>query len=48
MARKRSTAEPVILKLREAEASLAQEKAVGQVCKQMGVTVQTYYRWRKE
>ena len=48
MARKRYTAEQIILKLREAEVSLAQGKAVGQVCKQMGVTAQTYYRWRKE
>ena len=48
MARKRFTAEQIILKLREAEVSLAQGKALGQVCKQMGVTVQTYYRWRKE
>ena len=48
MARKRFTAEQIILKLREAEVSLAQGKAVGKVCKQMGVTVQTDYRWRKE
>ena len=48
MARKRFTAEQIILKLREAEVSLTQGKVVGQVCKQMGVTVQTYYRWRKE
>ena len=47
MARKRFTAEQVI-KLREAEVGLAQGKTVGQVCKQMGVTGQTYYRWRKE
>ena len=38
MARKRSTAEQIILKLREADASLAQGKAVGQVCKQIRVT----------
>ena len=48
MARKRFTVEQIILKLREAEVSLAQGKAVGPVCKQMGVTEQTYYRWRKE
>ena len=48
MARKRLTAEQVIMKLREAEADLAQGKTVGQVCKQMGVTRQTYYRWRKK
>ena len=48
MARKRFTAEQMIIKLREAEVGLAQGKTVGQVCKQMGVTGQTYYRWRKE
>ena len=48
MARKRYTAEQIIFKLRESEVSLAQGKAVGQVCQQLGVTVQTDYRWRKE
>ena len=45
MARKRFTAEQIIIKLREAEVGLAQGKTVGQVCKQIGVS---YYRWRKE
>ena len=44
MARKRFTAEQIIMKLREAEVGLAQGQTVGQVCKQMGVTEQTYYR----
>ena len=48
MARKRFTAEQIIMKLREAEVGLAQGQTVGQVCKQIGVTEQTYYRWRKE
>ncbi len=48
MARKRFTAEQIIIKLREAEVDLAQGKTVGQVSKQIGVTEQTYYRWRKE
>ena len=48
MARKRFTAEQIIMKLREAEVGLAQGQTGGQVCKQMGVTEQTYYRWRKE
>ena len=38
MARKRFTAEQIILKLREAGVSLAQGKTVGQVCKQIRVT----------
>ncbi len=48
MARKRFTAEQIIIKLREAEVGLAQRQTVGQVCKQIGVSEQTYYRWRKE
>ena len=44
MARKRFTAEPVIIKLREAEVAQSQGKTVVQVCKQLGVTEQTDYR----
>ena len=48
MPRKRYTTEQIIGKLREAEVELARGKTVGHVCKQLGVTEQTYYRWRKE
>ena len=48
MPRKRYTTEQIIGKLREAEVELARGKTVGQVCKQLGVTEQTYYRWREE
>lgn len=48
MARKRFTAEQIIPKLREAEVELARGRTVAQVCKKLGVTEQTYYRWRKE
>ena len=48
MARKRFTAEQVIMKLREAEVDLAPGQTVGQVSKQIEVTEQTRYRWRKE
>ena len=48
MAGKRFTAEQIIIKLREAEVGLAQGRRVGQVSKQIGVSEQTYYRWRKE
>ena len=48
MARKRHTAEQIILKLREAEVALAQGENVKAVCKQLELTEQTYYRWRKE
>ena len=48
MPRKRFTTEQIIGKLREAEVELAKGKKAPQVCKQLGVTEQTYYRWRKE
>ena len=48
MARKRFTTEQIISKLGETEVRLAQGKTVVQACKQMGITGQTYYRWRKE
>ena len=48
MPKKRFTSEQIIGKLREAEIALAKGKAVPLVCRQIGVTEQTYYRWRKE
>jgi len=48
MPRKRFTAEQIIQNLREAEVLLAQGKTIAQVCKKIGITDQTYYRWRKE
>lgn len=48
MARKRHSAEQIINKLREAEVLLAQGMKVPKVSRQLGVTEQTYYRWRKE
>ena len=48
MPRKRFKTEEIISKLREAEVVIAQGKTIPQACKQIGVTSQTYYRWRKE
>ena len=48
MPRKRFTPEQIIQKLREAEVLLAQGQTIAQVCKKIGITDQTYYRWRKE
>ncbi len=48
MSRKRNSTEQIIQKLREAEVALAKGRTVGEVAKQLGVTEQTYYRWRKE
>ena len=47
MARKHKP-EEIIGKLREAEIVLAQGGAVPDACRRIGVTEQTYYRWRKE
>jgi transposase-like protein len=48
MSRKRFTAEEIIHKLREAEVFLAQGQKTPEVCRKLGVTDQTYYRWRRE
>ena len=48
MSRKRHSPEQIIAKRREAEVLLAQGQTVAQVAKALGVTEQTYYRWRAE
>ena len=48
MARKRHSAEEIVNKLRQAEVELGKGVSVAGVCKLLGVTEQTYYRWRKE
>ena len=48
MSRKRFTAEQIIGLLREADVKLSQGRQVGRTCRDMGITEQTYYRWRKE
>ncbi len=48
MSIKRHSAEQIIHKLREAAVLISQGQTVAQVCKQIGVIDQTYYRWRKE
>jgi putative transposase len=48
MAKKRFQAEQIIGKLREAEVEISKGQTIGQVVKKLGVTEQTYYRWRKE
>ena len=44
--RTRHTPEQVIVKLRQAEAQLAQGATVAQVCQQLGVSEATFNRWR--
>ena len=46
--RKHHTPEQVIQLLRQAEVALAGGQDVPQVCRTLGVSEQTYYRWRKE
>ena len=48
MPRKRYTPEQIISKLREAEVLLSQGQTVTQASKQLSVSEQTYYCWRKE
>ena len=48
MPRKRCTSEQIIINLREAEVELAKGQTTGEVCRKLGITEQTYYRWRKE
>ena len=47
MAKQRYTTEEIIHKLREADVLIGQGQTIGQVTKQIGVTEQTYFRWRK-
>ena len=48
MAKKRCKAEEIIGMRREAEAALAQGETVGIVCRRLGVSEQSFYRWRRE
>ncbi len=48
MAKKTYTPEQIINKLREAEVLLSQGSSIGKVSRKIGVTEQTYYRWRRE
>jgi putative transposase len=47
MAKKGYKPEEIINKLREAEILLSQGNTLGITCKKLGITDQTYYRWRK-
>jgi transposase-like protein len=48
MGRKHYKAEQIIKRLREAEILLGKGESVGRACKSIGVSEQTYYRWRRE
>ena len=48
MGRKRFTAEQIISKLREAEVLQSRGLSIVEICRQLEVKEQTYYKWRKE
>ena len=48
MGKKNYTVEQIIVKLREVELYCGQGKTVSEAVRQIGVTENTYYRWRKE
>lgn len=48
MTAKRYSSEEVIHKLREVDVLLGQGKTIAEACKHIGITDQTYFRWRKQ
>jgi len=47
MPRKRYTAEQIIRHIRHAEVLSSQHRSVSEICREIGVSENTYYRWRK-
>ena len=45
---KRHSAEEIVNKLRQADVELSKGSSIAQACKAIGITDQTYYRWRRE
>ena len=48
MEKKRFTAEQIISKLREAEVLQSSGLSIVEICRQLEIKEQTYYKWRKE
>ena len=48
MGGKREKSEDIVLKLRQVEVLQGQGKPLADAARQIGVTVQTHYRWRKD
>ena len=48
MPRKGYSTEQIVTKLRQAEIELGRGVRTPQVCTRLGVSEQTYYRWRRE
>ena len=48
MGKKRHTPEEIITKLREVDVLQGKGQRLGEACRQIGVSEQTYYTWRKQ
>ena len=48
MQRKRHSPEQIVRKLREADVELGGGAAVADVCKKLGISEQTFFRWRNQ
>jgi len=48
MKRKRFKAEQIVVMLREAEIQMSKGLDITEACRNLGISEQTYYRWRKE
>lgn len=48
MARKGRSTEEIIAALREAEVRMGQGDTIGKICRGLGISEQTYYKWRRE
>ena len=48
MPQKRYTVDQIIPMLRRADVELGQGKRIPEICKLLGITQQTYYRWRQK
>lgn len=48
MGKKRHTTEEIVIKLREADVLQSKGQTLVEACRQIGISEQTYYNWRKE
>jgi transposase-like protein len=48
MAKKRFSAEQIVVLLRQIELAMGQGKSTLIACREAGISEQSYYRWRKE
>jgi len=48
MGKMKFTAEQIIIKLREVEVLQSSGQSITEICRQIGIKEQTYYKWRKE